>query len=158
MDAKTQIADAQKKILRGLIKWEEHISQLYSVYAKKCPDKKAFWLKISAEELSHAALLKSFMHQLDEGYVFMNIGSFQEEEMAEEVERIDATAMDSMKVGYGHREALAAALKIEASHMDVGFYESVDSTIPTFKKIAETLKRATAEHVERLRAELKDLK
>lgn len=156
MNAKKQVVEAQKAILKGLIKWETHIAELYTAYAKRCPEKKDFWLKIAAEEKSHAAMLKGFMRQLDEGYLFINIGSLREDEMAEEIELIDTAAMESLKIGTGHQEALATALKIEVSHMDVGFYENVDSTLPTFKLIAETLKHATAGHIDRLRKEQKE--
>ena len=134
---------------------ELKISILYNIYSQNFPAKKAFWKKISDEEVTHARdIARSFSkekecfkeNKFSRGIV--NYVSGYVEEKIEEAKRKKLT----------HAEAVNSALRIEQSMLERKCFDIFIPTNITVKKVIEKLNKDTQRHADQLRKELKKLK
>ena len=134
---------------------ELKISILYKLYSQKIPAKKAFWKKISDEEVTHARDIARSFHKEKECFkenkfsrgVVNYVSGFVEEKI-EEVKKKKIT----------HAEAINTALRIEQSILERKCFDMFMPTDITVKRTIEKLNRDTQRHADQLRKELKKLK
>jgi len=157
MDSKEKVKQQQSRILESLMGWEQVVGALYARYAEMFPGVTEFWLRLAREEEGHAKQLGSLRILLREGHVFWNIGRFREEAIQDEVDVVKK-ALDGTEAGrqLALAEALETAGQIEDSILEAGFYDTVESEVPEFAKVARTLADATRQHAERISALLND--
>lgn len=154
MDIKAKIRDAQKRIIDNLAQCEESIAELYAAYSHGFPDMAAFWQTLSTEEKAHARLLKSMHKQLDNGYIFNNIGRFDKQTTDAFITRIKTELAAVKEKSISALHATKTALVIEASLVDGCFYETVTSDAPEFKAVADHLTKATNTHIELIQKQM----
>jgi hypothetical protein len=154
MDNTAAIQKAQHEILQCLVRWEKSIGALYAQYARAFPSMSKFWSNLAVEEAGHARLLQAIEKLLDEGQIFWNIGQFTPEALHKELAFVDDAIDRAIHGKVGAREAVFAAVKIEAGMLESRFYSVIQSSSPGFAAVAEKLVRATENHVERIRAQL----
>ena len=149
-----QVAEAQRNIISNLAGWESAIAELYEKYAAALPELADFWGKLAKEERSHAALLNGLLKKIDQGFVFLNIGSFEWESIEREIHVILKALHAINTEGVTAKTALLTAINIESTLMESSFYSKTRSTDPSFKYVADALTSATKEHFSRLQAKL----
>ena len=154
MDSKAAVQKAQREILQNLVRWESSISALYHEYSRLFPVMADFWSTLSQEETAHAHLLQALEKTLDEGHIFWNIGHFGPEAVHHETVQVEEAINRAMAAKVSAREAVFAAVKIEASLLESRFYNVVKSDAPEFERVARKLTKATEDHVARIRAQL----
>lgn len=154
MNTREKVAEAQAKILQGLIECEEVIQQLYEDYSKTVPTMTAFWIRLAREEKQHAAMLRTLHRFLKKGHLFSNIGRFSETAIEPIMKLVADARIEAASGRVSAHQAVQVALRIETSLIDSRFYDVVESDAPEFKHIAQTLSHATAIHTEQIREQL----
>ena len=148
MDIQARVREAQGKIIDQLAQCEASIAELYATYGRALPEMGDVWQKLSAEEDSHARLLKSMHAQLDNGNIFYNLGRFDKQATDALIAKVTAESAAAKKAPVSAVRAITVALSIETSILEAHFYEIVTSDAPEFTVIAEHLSKATKRHVE----------
>ena len=151
MDINTKIREAQKLIIDNLAQCEESIAELYAAYGNSFPEMADFWQTLSNDEKAHARLLKTLYKQLDQGYIFSNIGRFDKLATDTFIAKAKAELAALKENPVTASNAIALALSMEAALVEGHFYEIVTSDAPQFKIIAAYLTKATNVHIERIR-------
>ena len=151
MDIKTQILEAQKLIVDNLAQCEESIAELYAAYGNSFPEMMDFWQTLSNDETAHAHLLKTLHKQLEQGYIFNNIGRFDKPAIDAFItkSKSELAVLKEKPVSVSH--AITLALSMEASLVEGHFYEIVTSDAPEYQIIADYLTKATNFQIELIR-------
>ncbi len=156
MGTKETIIGAQKKIIDDLAQCEDVIANLYKLYSTVMPEFGPFWKDLAAIEKIHANMLRSMHRQLDQGYVFRDIGRFiNSATVASFLLRV-RTAMDEAE-DVSPRDAIQTALSIENSILDAHFYDIVQSDAPEFQVISKRLASDTQDHVDLVRKKMLEI-
>lgn len=146
-----------KSILQLLEENELNISALYSLYADKIPSKRAFWERLSAEEISHAASLNSNGPDIDsaqsivENNFSRGIIKHVMDFVLEEIQRAQNSEV-------AHVDALRTALRVERSLLEKKCFDVFMPTNKTVKEVFQQMNDETEQHVERLMQEMKKQK
>ncbi|MFA6047469.1 MAG: hypothetical protein WCV59_01460 [Parcubacteria group bacterium] len=134
---------------------ELKISILYNLYSQKIPAKKAFWKKISDEEVIHAKeIAKNFAKEKElfkENKFTRGVVSYVSGYVEEKIE-------EAKKAKLSHADAINIALRIEQSMLEKKCFDMFIPTNITVKKVMERLNKDTELHANQLRKELKKIK
>jgi hypothetical protein len=146
----SEIILSQKKILDSLIDWENHISELYTLYSGQSPNA-ALWRSMAKEEKAHAALLGTLKSYLDKGQLFWNLGHFTEDMIRKNTAFIDEAMRKAKEKFLGEEDLVNVALQIENSLLEAEFYTAVKSESKEFAYVAAALSKATETHIQKLK-------
>jgi len=146
-----KIVAAQRGIVDKLIEWEELISDLYTVYARRFPEQAELFEQMAVEEKEHAAALRGMHDLLDRGFLLENIGEFIGEHIDEDIAQVRRALKRAERPSVRLQDAVANARDIESSVIETQFYEVVSCGAPEFAVIAARLHGGTEGHLEKLR-------
>jgi len=125
---------------------EQAIGTLYEKYAEQFVGLTEFWSRLAKEEYEHARWLGALEIYVDQGHLFWGAARFSEPAVQRELDKVrdalNRVAAGDMRVV----EALKTAGDLESSLLEAGFYDTVESSAPKFRKIAKALSAATREH------------
>ena len=149
---KDDVISAQGRILDSLIDCELRIAATYKAFAVAFPLFADFWESLAREERQHGLVLKKLHGCLARGFLFENIGRFDQVAM-NSLQVIQDDAERAMAAGVmDASEAFAVALKLERSLIESQFYVCVKSDAPEFTAVCKVLNGATERHVAKLHA------
>jgi len=139
-------------ILRLFEENELNISRLYRIYSEKIPQGKAFWIKLSKEEIQHALEIRESYKGKE------NI--FKENTFARgTIKHVSDFVFDSINQAKTEKlsyvEALEIALRIEQSFLEKKCFEIFIPNQETVRNVLKKLNKETEKHIERLQIELK---
>jgi len=154
VDPAIKIKAAQATILDGLISLEETASRMYNTYDDLLPDTDHFWGKLAAEEMQHAAMLRKLHETLEAGNIFYNLGQFDNNELATQIEFMTNKEFEARKYGITAQTALKYALAVEHFMAESSFYDIVDSDSEEYKIVAKRLRELTEKHISKLQVHL----
>ena len=149
-DSKVAVKVAQAAILAALISMEEAASHLYNTYAELLPETAPLWNSLSADEMTHAAMLHKLEDLLDQGRLFRNVGQFGVEGVKHCIDNLLNAETKAQRNGTTYTEAMIIALRTESYMAECEFYKTVESDAPEFKYIAERLIDLTRTHIKKL--------
>jgi hypothetical protein len=144
---------AQAEMIGRLVSLEEAVSGLYNTFSERLEECSEYWAKISAEEMQHAAMVRSLYRVLDSGHVFFNVERFNSRELLGQIEWILDLDYDARYADLSRYTAINTALMIEQSLAERKFYTTVKSDAPEFKFVAERMTAHAAEHLKHLEEE-----
>ena len=144
---------AQADMLGLLVSLEESTACLYSAYSRRLKASERFWTELAAEEMQHAALMRSLYRILDSGSVFYNVGRFNREAIQTDVHAVLNAEYAARHEKLSPMDAINTALRIERFITETGFFSTVRSDSREYQIIAERLAHCTKEHVKRLEQE-----
>jgi hypothetical protein len=127
---------------------------LYELYAERLPDRRDFWMKVSGEELQHAAMLRELDKLLVAGKVFYNLGQFGRQNVLRDLDYILQAEREALEAPLSIYQTVSKALRIERLMAECKFYSVVESDAPEFEHIAKRLVTLTKEHIQRLEQEV----
>ena len=131
-----------------LIENEELVSKLYTIYAKKFPEEKEFWLEKAAEEDVHAELLKGVRPIMQETPSF-----FQEDRFSmEAIELSIAFVKDLIQKAENSSliNALSMARDIEHSLIERNFFKVMPRDSIPLKNAFIKIEQDTKKHREEI--------
>ncbi len=143
----------QATMIGQLVSLEEAVSSLYSTFSQRLVDCSAYWAKIAAEEMQHAAMVRALFKVLDKGHVFFNVARFNSKELLSQIEWILDLEYEARHKFLSRYIAINTALRIEQSLAERAFYTTVKSDAPEFKFVAERMRAHSAEHLKHLEEE-----
>lgn len=142
----------KKKSLLVLFEENElNISRLYSLYAKKIPEKYEFWHQLSNEEISHAAAIgkeKNIIDAITENNFSRGVIKYVMDFVLEEIKK-------SRKEKITHQKAIQTALRVERSMLEKKCFEIFIPVNEKVKNILCKLNKETEQHVKVLTEEMK---
>ena len=149
-DLKNSISATQRQLIDRLADYEQLIAELYAANGLAFPEMSAFWQSLAREEKKHVSYLKSLHGFLDDGKLFFNLGSFDEQTIeARSAEVCEALAAVNQN-GVSGKAALETALSLEKSILESKFYDVAKSDAPEFSVIADHLSKDTRRHIEQV--------
>jgi hypothetical protein len=151
MDAKSAISEAQGKILDRLAECENAAGYLYDRFAEQFEKHAVFWSGMANEERQHATLLLSLHKTLDQGHLFFHIGRFSDDRIDTFLKMVRSEVRTLKSGRVSELQAFRTALRVEATLLESGFYECVESDAPAFQHLARAMVERTEEHQERIR-------
>jgi hypothetical protein len=140
-----------KPIIKLFEENELNIAALYSLYAQKIPEKKAFWNRLSNEEISHAAKI---------GYEKGSADAILENKFSKGIiNYVMSFVLDETKKAQNndvsHADALRTALRVEQSMLEKKCFEMFTPANKTVKELFCKLNVETERHIEVLMKESK---
>jgi hypothetical protein len=138
-------------ILELLAENEEHIARLYRLYAEKLPKFRDFWAQLSGEEIEHASWIRDFANGVKDKTLYLDEKRFPKEVLYTYREYLDGSMQKANRQGIDAIGAFTAAFYIEESLIELKFFEVIDSGSEDFNKVLLRLKKATAEHNNRIK-------
>jgi len=149
-ELKGEIARSQGGILESLAEIEDLAAAVYQVFGQQLPTEKGFWDGLAREEQGHGRLLRGLKRILERGHLFQDIGRFSPAEL-NKAKNVLREAMDTADgQGVGRRDALNAALAIEACFIEAGFFRTVSSDAPEFGLVCTQLLAHSRTHLQRI--------
>ena len=139
------------EILELLAENEEHIARLYRLYSEKLPKFKDFWSQLADEEIEHASWIRDFASGVKEDTLQINEKRFPRSALQTYKEYLDGSIEKATRKGVDTMSAFTTALYIEESLIELKFFEVIDSGSEDFDKVLLRLKKATAEHNNRIK-------
>jgi len=130
---------------------ELKISVLYSLYAQNIPGKRAFWQRLSDEEISHAAQLGTEKNPTD----VVSETKFSRAVIKHVMDFVLAETEKAQLGAVSHKSALHAALRIERSMLEKKCFDLFEPNNKTIKKVFDCLNADTEKHVQTLVEEMK---
>ena len=131
---------------------ESNISELYATYAKKIPQKRDFWERLSEEEIAHAAYI-------NECYMGDYIKSITKNNFSDEIISylMDFVIKENQRAQTKktlHRNAILTALRIERSMLEEKYFEIFTPEASAIKRLFQKLTKETERHIDILEKEL----
>ena len=153
VELQANVKAAQANMLGLLVSLQEAASALYSAYAQRLSSRSDFWARMAAEEMQHAAMLRSLYKVLEQGKVFYNVERFNRKAIQAETDFILDAEFQARHGRCSIYSAVNAALRVERSLCKSGFYATATSDAPQFRIIAASMMRHLDAHISRLDAE-----
>ena len=138
-------------ILELLAENEEHIARLYRLYAEKLPKFRDFWTQLAGEEIEHASWIRDFANGVKDKTLYLDEKRFPREALQTYREYLDGSIEKANRKGVDAIGAFTTAFYIEESLIELKFFEVIDSGSEDFDKVLLRLKKATAEHNNRIK-------
>ncbi|MFA7208806.1 MAG: hypothetical protein WC120_00825 [Parcubacteria group bacterium] len=143
-----------KPILLLLEENELNISSLYSIYARKIPRKKAFWDRLSREEISHAASLSNDGSDIDSAQSIIE-NKFSRGVIRYVMDFVLEETRRAEKETLSHHDALHTALRVERSMLEKKCFDIFTPANTTMRALLQKLNDETEQHIEMLIEEMK---
>ena len=151
-----EVLKAQGKILESLIDCESRIAVMYEGFAGAFPGNADFWNRIAVEERQHARVLTALRSVLVRGYLFQDIGRFDQAKIQALHVLLDKINKSAASGEINHAEASTVAMKVECFLQESRFYAEVTSDAPEFASVCQTMRRETERHIAQISALCQD--
>lgn len=136
----------QKELIATLIKNEKAMEALYRTYAEKLVLYREFWLKIAADEESHAAWIDTLYAKMEKGLADFAENRFPMEAINDFVRYIEEKEKEAQEGRTTLSEALETAVHIERGLLENKFFQVFKGDSLEVQIILEALRMGTAEH------------
>lgn len=140
-----------KSIIDAFEQNELNISQLYEIYSQKIPHKKAFWEKISKEEIRHAEEIRKINKEEESSFVE---SKFHQGIIKNIFDFVQKSVKEAEEEELSHIEALKVALRVEQSFLEKKSFEIFAPNQKTVKEVLQKLNLETEVHIKKLQEEL----
>ena len=139
------------EMLKAMIEHEKTISLLYKAYAEKFPELKAFWTKLSKEEMEHASWIKKLQKRVEDGSEQVFVDRFPLGAINFSINhlkhRIDESQTPDLKI----IKALSVAVDVELGLIEGKYFEVSVGDSDFTKSTLARLAKATQEHLQYVR-------
>ena len=136
--------------LENLIKHEEYIAALYTIYGNQFPGFREFWLSLAYEEETHAELLRN-LSGLPVWLSFSDTGRFSTPEILLSMNHLQAEAEKALGAPMNLIDALAVAKYIEITMLENHFFDICATDSSEMQRVFSHLTDSTREHSERIK-------
>ncbi len=142
----------QKKMLDSLVRQEQLLCKLYSLFAAQFPQHAELWNTLAKEEHKHASWLQQLHEAADKGVVLFQEGkikTYTVSSFIEYVEQILAKAEDN-QLTLSH--AVAATVDLERSLLEKNIFNHFDGMTEKARSVLKQLAKETEIHLARAQA------
>lgn len=146
--------DHQIETLNKLAEIEISLHRLYSLFAKKFPEEKDFWLLIAQEETNHEKWIRKFMANISAGKVFFDEQRFNLVAIQSTIDFITIKEVQTENDEVELINALAYANDLESSVLEKEYYNVFSTDQVEFKELLDNLATATRTHRARVQQKL----
>ncbi len=144
-------AGTTDKLLEFVEKFEQRLSDLYSIFAKRFPRYEDFWLGLAHEESVHAKWVRAVAEHVKQKSVVLNVDSAIESAILKEVKEVEDLIARHESVAENVDQAFEISLRFELSVVENRFYDYLKSLDADVQRLFEDMTSKTRMHVVRLR-------
>jgi hypothetical protein len=135
-------------VIELLAKNEEHIKQLYTVYANRFPEHRAFWNEMAFAEFTHATWIRKLANEITKNCIKINPGRFHRAAIETTISYVKNQIANAGSADITPNKAVSIAADIENSMLEKKFFEIYDNDCQELKNTLEYLKLETESHRE----------
>ncbi|MBA4387893.1 MAG: hypothetical protein C0404_07920 [Verrucomicrobia bacterium] len=152
-ELRATVRTTQGAMLGLLVTLEETISHLYNAYSERLPESRAFWSRVAAEEMQHAAMIRQLYKVLEHGRLFYNIDTFNRRALESEIDLVLNAEFEARHGRLSYYSAINMALKIERFLLERDFYKTAKSDAPDFRLVANRMTENIRIHIRKMEDE-----
>jgi len=138
-------------ILEMLAANEEAIANLYRAYAARFSEYATFWNHLAKEEITHAAVIRKYGNEVEQGLVHLNEKRFNKEALKTYSNYIKRELDLAQEARLSLMHAFSTAFYIEQSLIEASFFEVFEGDSEELKRLLSQLKANTKEHLHKVR-------
>jgi hypothetical protein len=138
--------EERKKVLDLLVEHEEAIGLLYRAYARRFPERAAFWTKLAAEETEHARWIRTLEAKVEAGGVSFDRGRFSVEAIESSLEYVRREAERAEEEELPAVSALSIASDLEHGLIEKRFFEVFEGDSGELRTVLRDLAAGTFQH------------
>lgn len=138
--------EEQINIVTNLGKYEQLLSQLYSIFSNLFPEYSSFWHDLSVEENTHALILATLKSMIGDGSFSFENRHFKVPDILSNVDYIKRYIESVHESHIEIKDALKFSLEIESSPLEDDVFKVYDSDPEEVKKFLKTLYEDTVRH------------
>jgi rubrerythrin len=139
------------KLLEFAEKFEQRLSDLYSIFAKRFSRYEDFWLGLSHEESIHAQWVRAVAEHVKRKSIALNVEPAIESEILKEITEVEDLIARHESVAENLDQAFEISLRFELSIVENRFYDYLKHLDADVQRLFEDLTSKTRMHVVRLR-------
>lgn len=144
------VHERQLELIARLEDNELLIARLYSAYAEHFEEYRAFWSELAEEEKKHASMLRTLLHQAQEGSLQVREDRFDETSIKMQCDYVKVLLSKAKSGILSLEDALGQALAVEHDLTERHFFRVFEGDSPDLALILEALESSTKEHRKRL--------
>jgi len=129
---------------------EAAIADLYRAYAEKLPDRREFFDRLAADEVTHARQITGFAQGVKTGSVSINPGRFSEQTIFASLDHVRKQVEQARKTNVSLVDALSISADIENAMIERRFFDVLEGDSGELRQLLTGLAAATAAHRARL--------
>ena len=133
-----------------MIKQEELLSRLYDAFRSNLPATGKLWDQMTAEEKSHAAIIRCLGKKVAEGKLKLNTRKINANQLLKMIECLENTVLKVEKKGIKQQKAFEFAIEYENSMLENSCFEVFEGDSFEVKHDFELLREHTKQHRNRL--------
>lgn len=149
-----ELKEYQFKILDLLKEHEKGLSELYAVFAEKCPDYKQFWSDLSKEEKEHAEWVDKLAEMINGREIFFNRERFNLEAIKSSLGELRSDIVKNKNSEVSPINTLSVSYYYEMALIDRKFFEVFESDFVELKHTLNHLLEETKKHQEKVKEAL----
>lgn len=148
------VCESQRQIMSQITEAKMMVSKLYDRFGEMLPEHTEFWNDLALHAQSIALNFDKMPDILDNGYLFIGIGSVHKKLM-DVGEKLLTEFYDTLeRDGITHLQALLAAMQLESMCIHSGFWNSVACDAPEFSDIANNILIGTERDLSMIKEQL----
>jgi len=133
-----------------LAAYESAIADLYRAYAEKLPERREFFDRLAADEVTHARRIAGFVQGVRTGSVSIDPGRFSEETIIASLDHVRKQVEQGRKTNVSLVDALSISADIESAMIERRFFDVFEGDSGELKQLLRGLAAATEAHRARL--------
>lgn len=140
----------QQRAIDIMIRHENEMNELYTAYAKKFPEARAFWEEIAMEEEAHAATVEQIGRSIEGGLAFFEKDRFKTPAIALSLVYINDKIKEAKNKEITLFHALTVALDIERSLIENAYFQLADEDSESLRHILTSLQLGAEAHLKKV--------
>ncbi len=141
----------QKQKIETLAEYQDMLAYLYTLYSKKFPADKHFWLKLAVPKVRYADWLRSCIGKIAEGSFHYNMMRFTIETVLTGLDFLQELIRNARSIRFTREEAVVLALGIESGFIASKFYEIVEQSTDELIRVIGQFKAEKMDGMKKLR-------
>lgn len=136
---------------------ERALAYLYRTLAEKLKEHERFWLDLSAQEDTHALMLRTLREMLEQGDLAPGLRPFKVQELQNTLERASAALNFVRRNPLTMAEALTVGIELENMMLEMKMFEPQPEDPAELKRILRILQEDTTKHHASMQSRLNEI-
>lgn len=136
--------------IEGLVRIEETLSKIYSLFAERFPADRELWSRMAQEETTHAKWVRDLSGRVEDGSLSLDEGRFGVEGIQLFLEYAEDKFREAKAEKLPFLHALDMALDLESSLLERRLYQVFKAESESMVQALEDMERQIHEHTERI--------
>ena len=145
---------AGTQAIEGLVRIEETLSEIYGLFAGRCPAHRDMWSRLAEEEKGHAGWIRDLFGKVEQGSVHLREDRFRIEGIQTFLDYANERLVEARSARLPFLHALDMALDLESGLLEREFFKIFEADSEALEQAFEDMQREIRAHTERIRKAL----